>query len=182
VVLDTATRHSHTNSGYNERRQECEIAAEHFGVTHLRDVSYQDFINRGEGLDDVPRRRARHVITENQRVLQAVEALRDGDAARMGTLMNASHTSLREDFEVTNHELNIMVAIAQSYQSCHGARMTGGGFGGCAVALVASDAAAEFGSTVTQEYERETGLTPSIYICKATNGAELIIPEYFERI
>jgi galactokinase len=174
VIMDTATRHSHTESGYNDRREECEAAARYFGVSHLRDVSLAAFQAQEADLEAVLRRRARHVITENQRTLKAAEALTGGDAPQMGLLMNASHDSLRDDFEVTNHELNIMVAVAQSQPGCYGARMTGGGFGGCAVALVKRQAAAKFATEVAQRYESKTGLIPSVFICKATNGAERI--------
>jgi galactokinase len=174
VVMDTATRHSHTDSGYNERREQCEAAARYFGVSHLRDVDLHTFQARGEGLADLPYRRARHVISENERVLQAGQAMSSGDAAKMGHLMNASHVSMRDDFEITNNELNIMVRLAQAQPGCYGARMTGGGFGGCAVALVEEPAAKSFASVVARQYQAETSLEPSIYICQASNGAEVV--------
>jgi galactokinase len=174
VVMDTATRHSHTDSGYNERREQCEQAARFFGVSHLRDVDLQTFRARGQGLPDLPYRRARHVISENERVLEAGLAMSSGDAPRMGRLMNASHISMRDDFEITNDELNIMVRLAQAQPGCYGARMTGGGFGGCAVALVEQPAADGFATAVARAYEEETSLVPSIYICQASNGAEVV--------
>lgn len=174
VVMDTATRHSHTDSGYNERREQCETAAAFFDVSHLRDVSLESFTVRGRGLPDLPYRRARHVITENERVLQAGKAMSAGDAAEMGRLMNASHISMRDDFEITNAELNIMVRLAQAQPGCFGTRMTGGGFGGCAVALVKAQAAEAFSRAVLLAYQKETRLTPSVYICEATNGAERV--------
>ena len=174
VVMDTATRHSHTDSGYNERREQCEQAARFFGVSHLRDVDLRTFQARGQGLPDLPYRRARHVISENERVLEAGLAMSSGDAAQMGRLMNASHVSMRDDFEITNDELNIMVRLAQAQPGCYGARMTGGGFGGCAVALVEQPAADGFAAAVAQAYQGETSLIPSIYICQASNGAEVV--------
>lgn len=174
VIMDTATRHSHTDSGYNERRKECEVAAAHFGVSHLRDLTFSQFERFAEGLDDVPLRRARHVITENERVLEAAKAMKAGDAKRMGALMNASHLSMRDDFEITNAALNIMVELAQFQPGCHGARMTGGGFGGCAVALVQAENAESFAENIRPAYERETGLKPEIYISKASNGVEVL--------
>jgi galactokinase len=174
VVMDTATRHSHTDSGYNERRQQCELAAQFFGVSHLRDVALETFNQRSADLDELPRKRARHVISENERVLQAVEAMQTGDAVQMGQLMNASHVSMRDDFEITNAELNIMVRLAQGQPGCYGARMTGGGFGGCAVALLKADLADQFAREVAQQYETETTLKPSVYICHPSNGAELV--------
>ncbi len=174
VVMDTATRHNHTDSGYNQRREQCETAARFFGVSHLRDVDLETFQARGQGLPDLPYRRARHVITENKRVLQAGLAMSSGDAVEMGHLMNTSHVSMRDDFEITNDELNIMVQLAQEQPGCFGARMTGGGFGGCAVALVDQPVAEEFAAAVARGYEAETSLVPSNYICQASNGAEVV--------
>jgi galactokinase len=174
VVMDTATRHSHTDSGYNERREQCETAARFFGVSYLRDVSLENFEQRAADLDELPRRRAHHVISENERVLQAAAAMNAGDAVQMGQLMDASHVSMRDDFEITNDELNIMVRLAQNQPGCFGARMTGGGFGGCAVALVEAESASNFAETVAQQYESETSLKPSVFICRSSDGAEKI--------
>jgi galactokinase len=172
VIMDTMTRHSHTDSGYNERRASCEKAAHYFGASHLRDVSMDQLNGAQADLDEVTFRRARHVITENQRVLDAVQAMKNGDAATLGKLMNASHASLRDDFEVTNEALNVMSRIARSQPRCFGARMTGGGFGGCVVALVATSAADDVASAVADRYKHETGLEPQIYICEASAGVE----------
>jgi galactokinase len=174
VVLDTATRHQHTESGYNERRTQCEAAARFFGVPALRDVTSEQFEARGGELEDVVRRRARHVITENARTLEAADAMRAGDAAHMGKLMDASHVSMRDDFEISRAEMDTMVEIAQSHAACYGARMTGGGFGGCAVALVRSESADDFAEVVAARYAQATGLTPSVYVCQATDGAKVI--------
>jgi galactokinase len=175
VVMDTATRRGLVDSAYNERRAQCEEAAAYFGVQALRDVSFETFTAKAAGLDPLTRRRARHVITENDRTLAAVEAMRQGDAFTLGQLMNDSHISLRDDFEVSSPELDIMVEIAQGQQGCYGARMTGAGFGGCAVALVQSAAADTFAQTIARSYQAATQLEPSIYVCEATNGAELIV-------
>jgi galactokinase len=175
VVLDTATRHQHTGSGYNERRAQCEAAARYFNVPALRDVTIDQFEARADGLDDVTMRRARHVITENARTLEAAEVMRGGDAVKMGKLMDASHVSMRDDFEISRDEMNTMVEIAQKHPACFGARMTGGGFGGCAVALVRVEAAGAFADTVGAAYTQATSLTPSIYVCKATDGASVIV-------
>ncbi|MEL6309754.1 MAG: galactokinase, partial [Chloroflexota bacterium] len=136
IVLDTNTRRQLVTSAYNERRQQCEAAANYFGVPALRDVSIDEFEAGKAGLDALTRKRAKHVITENDRVLQAKNAMLANDATTLGTLFNASHASLRDDFEVTNDALDTIVAIAQAHPACFGARMTGAGFGGCAVALV----------------------------------------------
>jgi galactokinase len=174
VVLDTTTRRGLVDSAYNERRAQCEAAARFFNVPALREVSVEQFEAKADALDEMTRRRARHVVTENARTLQAAEAMRQGDAVNLGNLMNASHTSLRDDFEVSNNELNAMVECAQKQDACYGARMTGAGFGGCAVALVHTEAAEAFVGTMSNCYQAATGLNPSLYICAATNGAEVI--------
>ncbi len=174
VILDSATRHTHTDSGYNERREQCETAARFFGVSHLRDVTLEQFNSTSVDLNDLPRRRARHIITENERVLQAVKALSAGNVAGMGKLMDQSHESMRDDFEITNHQIDIMAALAQSEKGCLGARMTGGGFGGCVIALVENHAVPAFTENMQQEYEDATGLQPRIYICQASNGVEAV--------
>jgi galactokinase len=131
------------------------------------------FEERADELDPITCRRARHVITENERTLQAADAMRCQNAAELGRLMNASHISLRDDFEVSSKELNIMVECALQEESCFGARMTGAGFGGCAVALVRA-AAKTFSENVERHYREAAGLTPNIYVCAATNGAEVV--------
>jgi galactokinase len=174
IVLDTATRRGLVDSAYNERRAQCEAAVTFFAVKALRDVSVEQFQSRANSLDNVTRRRARHVITENERTLQAADAMRRGNAATLGALMNASHASLRDDFEVSSKELNVMVECAVKQHGCYGARMTGAGFGGCAVALVPASIVRSFVEGVGRSYEEMTGLTPSIYVCTATNGAEVV--------
>jgi galactokinase len=171
VVLDTATRRGLVDSEYNERRARCERAAAQFGVRALRDVDEHLFAERADTLDEVTRRRARHVVMENGRVLAAAEALGAGDAERVGELMTESHRSLRDDFQVSRAELDAMVEIALAEEGCYGARMTGAGFGRCAVALVARDAADRFASTVASHYEAGVGVTPAVYVCEASSGA-----------
>jgi galactokinase len=175
IVLDTATRRGLVDSAYNERRAQCEAAARFFGVKALRDVNAEQFQSRADELDEVTGRRARHIITENERTVRAAEAMRRGDAATLGQLMHASHVSLRDDFEVSSHELNVMVECALNVHGCYGARMTGAGFGGCAVALVRNDSADTFAASVAQCYRDATGITPNIYVCTAANGAEVIL-------
>ena len=118
-------------------------------------------------------RRARHVITEHQRTKLAAAAMRRADTEEMGRLMDASHESLREDYEVSNRELNAIVDIARQQPGCYGAKLSGAGFGGCAVALVASTKAERFVKMAASDYEKVTGLQAAIYICKATDGAEI---------
>jgi galactokinase len=173
VVMDTGTRRGLVHSAYNERREQCESAAQHFGVKALRDVSVDEFAARADELDELTRKRARHVVTENARTLAAYEAMTAGDARILGALMDASHESLRDDFEVSTDALNAMVTIAQRHPGCLGARMTGAGFGGCAVALVKAETADDFTGWVAPQYETATGNKPSLYICTASQGASI---------
>ncbi len=174
IVLDTATRRGLVGSAYDERRQQCEMAAAYFGVKALRDVSMAQFLAEADGLEPLPYKRAKHVIAENLRTLNAAKAMQNADAELMGQLMNESHTSMHEDFEITNDELHIMAQIAQKQDGCYGARMTGGGFGGCAVALVHEEKVAGFVTAVAAAYEAATNLKPNIYVCRASAGAEII--------
>ena len=176
VVLDTATRRGLVDSAYNERRAQCEAAARHFGVKALRDVSAAQLEAAWPDLDTLTYRRARHVITENDRVLQACDAMRAGDPQTLGRLLNASHVSLRDDFQVSSRELDAIVEIAAEHPACLGARMTGAGFGGCAVALVQAEGAPDFVECVAVGYTARTHLDPRIYLCRATNGAEIVHP------
>jgi len=175
VILDTSTRRGLVDSAYNERHSQCEEAARWFGVKALRDVTLQEFEQRDKkGLDDVVLRRARHVITENERVLEAINVMKAGNAKRLGELFNASHDSLRNDFEVTNVALNTMVECAQEQVGCYGARMTGAGFGGCAVALINEDSATGFVHAVAEAYKQRSNMESSIYVCKASEGASVL--------
>ncbi|UCH25488.1 MAG: galactokinase [Trueperaceae bacterium] len=174
VVLDTSTRRGLVDSAYNERRRQCEEAARFFGVSALRDVTFEQFQAQAGRLSEVTRKRAQHVISENRRTLEAAEAMRRGDADRLGRLMNESHLSLRDDFEVSSEALDAMADCAQAIDGCYGARMTGAGFGGCAVALVAEEKAQTFVDHVTSCYQRSSGHTPSIYVCQATEGAAVV--------
>jgi galactokinase len=175
VILDTATRRGLVDSAYNERRAQCEAAARFFGVPALRDVDLFQFEAEAHRLDDLIRRRAQHVIAENERTLRAAEVMSRGDAVELGRLMNGSHASLRDDFEVSSAELDHMVACARQDETCYGARMTGGGFGGCAVALVRADAAQGFAAVVSDCYQVATGITPNVYVCTATDGAQVVV-------
>jgi galactokinase len=172
VVLDTATRRGLIDSAYNQRRAQCETAAAVLGVPALRDSTIERLQQLGGRLEAVTLRRARHVITENARTLRAVAAMRRGDAAELGRLMNQSHASLRDDYEVSSEALNAMVEIALSHPACYGARMTGAGFGGCAAALVRAEEADDFSRRTTAVYRQKTGRAPAAYACRATNGTE----------
>ena len=174
VVLDTGTRRGLVDSAYNERRSQCEQVSAVFGVPALRDVTAEQLQVHAHDLDDVALRRARHVITENERTVTAASVLAAGDGPRMGELMNASHASLRDDFEVSSEALDLMVECARSAPGCHGARMTGAGFGGCAVALVEATQAAQLAQSVAGMYHTASGHEPQVYVCCATNGAGVV--------
>ena len=174
VVMDTATRRGLVGSAYNDRRAECEAAAAFFGVPALRDVPMIAVREKPKELPPGPWHRARHVIGEIQRTAEAAQAMRQGNTKLLGRLMNESHDSLRDDFEVTNTQLDQMVTIARQAPGCIGARMTGAGFGGCAVALVEEGQVSSFTDTVERLYRETTSLEPKIYPCAASQGAELV--------
>lgn len=174
VVMDTMTRHDHTSSGYNERRTSCEAAAAALGLAALRDASEADLDAAAAGLEPRVRRRARHVVSENRRVLEAVEAMQAADVPWLGRLMDASHASLRDDFEVSSEALDQMVAIAREAPGCHGARMTGGGFGGCAIALVDAPEAEALAASVAARYAEATGRRPDVFATHASGGVAVV--------
>lgn len=176
IVLDTSTRRGLVGSAYNERHAQCEAGARHFGVPTLRDLSPEALEHDGGGLDETTRRRVRHVVSENVRTLAAAEALKHGDAPAFGALMNESHVSMRDDFEISCAALDAMVECAQGQVGCFGARMTGGGFGGCAVALVREETASDFIEGVAETYKERTNLDAAIYPCRAVGGAEVRRP------
>ena len=173
LVLDTGTRRELASSAYNTRRAECDEASAALGVEVLRDADAASL--DAAGLSGAPARRARHVVGENARVLEAAVALTDGDAARVGALMAASHASLRDDYEVSTPELDAIVAAAAAHEGCHGARLTGAGFGGCAVALVEADAAEAITAGVVRGYTTATGSPPTVHLCHAAAGAQVVV-------
>jgi len=174
VVLDTATRRGLVDSAYNERRSQCEAAAKFFGAPALRDVSLETFQRRAAELEEPIRSRARHVITENHRTEAAADAMVRGDVDELGELMSQSHASLRDDYQVSSAALDAIVESAMGHPACRGARMTGAGFGGCAVAIIDAAAAESFVHAVSADYAHLTGHTPTLYVCQATNGAEIL--------
>jgi galactokinase len=169
AIMDTGTRRVLAEAAYGDRRAACERAAAQIGVSALRDAEL-DQLWLVE--DDVDRRRAHHVITENQRTLDAVEAMRSGDITRLGRLMDTSHDSLRDDFEVSGPGLDAIVDVARDAPGCLGARMTGGGFAGCAVALVRADTADAFTADVIDRYGFD-GHTARIWLCEPAAGASV---------
>ncbi len=174
VIVDSGVHRGLMDMEYNARRAECETAAIHFNVPALRDVDEPTFRSRSHELSPVVRRRARHVITENARTLAAAEAMKTNDLPALGRLMTASHQSLREDFEVSAPELDLLVEIALDHDGVYGARLTGAGFGGCIVALVDRDEVDGLTAAIHAHYPEKTGRAPAIYICKASEGVSEI--------
>lgn len=175
VIINSNKKRGLVDSEYNTRREQCEEAARIFSVKALRDVTIEQLEEKASSLDEVVFKRARHVITENNRTLEACDALIAGDMKRMGELMAESHTSMRDDFEITVGEVDTLVEIVKNVVgSAGGVRMTGGGFGGCIVALVPPGLVNEVMSSVEQQYEAATGLKESIYVCQAKQGAGLV--------
>jgi galactokinase len=176
VVCNTMVKHKLASSEYNQRREQCEAGVKHLAarlpdVTALRDVSLAELEEFRAGLPEVIYRRCRHVVGENARVLAAGRALATGDLSHFGELMNESHRSLRDDYEVSCRELDLLVEIACATPGVYGARLTGGGFGGCTVTLVGHEQVADFQHAVATTYREATGLTPEIYLCDAADGA-----------
>ena len=179
VIADTIIRRKLTSGEYNNRRSACEEAVRLLRqklptIKSLRDINLGDFNRLAGTLPLRIEKRARHVVEEIERSKQAQALLEAGDIRSFGILMNECHTSLRDLYEVSCPELNVMASIAQSIDSCYGARLTGAGFGGCTVNLVESDSVEDFANFLSKGYETETGISPEIYITHASNGAELL--------
>ena len=173
-VCDTAKPRTLAASAYNRRREECEQAARHFGQEHLRGVTAEMLAAGQDALDETVYRRCRHVLSENARVLEAVEVMAQGDWTRFGVLLGESHASLRDDYEVSCRELDVMCELAERHAGCLGARMVGAGFGGCAMAAVRRDATAGFAETVGEAYRQATGLEPRVFPVQAAGGATVL--------
>ncbi len=176
MVADTGKRRGLVDSEYNSRHAECEQAVEILkrslpDIRALRDVDEETFAQYADALPEPVRSRARHVVTENARVLKGVRALKAGDVATFGRLMNASHDSLRDDYAVSSPELNAMVDAARDVEGVYGARMTGAGFGGCTVSLIAEPSVDAFKKEVGAAYRAATGLEATFYLCRASDGA-----------
>lgn len=177
VITNTNKRRGLADSKYNERRQQCEtgldtIKKDHPTFQDLTDVSADDFQAAEDQFDPLIKKRVRHVVTENSRVLSAVEELKEGKLQKFGQLMNASHQSLRKDYEVTGDHLDILFDTQKKCQGCIGTRMTGAGFGGCTISIVHQNDIDNFKEHVTKEYQDKTGLEPSFYICEVGGGVK----------
>jgi galactokinase len=177
LIINTNVRHKLADGAYAQRRAQCEQAASAMKVKALRDADLKMLEAARSQLEAVVFRRARHVISENERTVQAAECFREGDLAEVGELMYASHASLRDDYEVSCSELDAVVAIAQKIGSkggVIGCRMTGGGFGGCAVALVKSANLETIIRRVADDYEAQTRIIPTVFVSRPAAGATVI--------
>src|SRR5229473_6933095 len=176
VICNTMVKHDHASGAYNRRREECDegvrILTRWYSETRaLRDISLPQLEQHTAEIPATVYKRCLHVVTENQRVLEGAKYLAEGDVCRFGSLMRESHGSLRDLFEVSCRELDIMVEIAESLDGYCGGRMTGGGFGGCTVNLVKTADASRFAPQISERYQAATGIKPDIYVCSAANGA-----------
>jgi len=179
VICNTNVKHDLATSAYNQRRSECEQAVRLLHknlptIQALRDVSIDSLEKQAKELPEVIYRRARHIVTENARTIEAANALKNGEIETVGRLMAASHQSLRDDFEVSSPELDLMVEIAGNCRGVFGSRMTGGGFGGCTVNLVSSAEVESFSRSINHEYAARTGIRPDIYAVGTADGVKEI--------
>jgi galactokinase len=176
VICNTMVKHELASGEYNTRRAESEEGVRQLSrflpqVRSLRDVSLEDLNRYSANLPEIICRRCRHVITENARVTDAATSLERGDLGRFGRLMHDSHVSLRDDYQVSCAELDLMVELAENFPGVFGSRMTGGGFGGCTINLVRAEAVDDFQRHVARAYEKSTGLAPQIFVTSAAEGA-----------
>ncbi|MBM7645169.1 galactokinase [Scopulibacillus daqui] len=182
VITNSNKRRGLADSKYNERRKECEKGLSVIQKIYpmcqtLTDVSLNMLENAGDTFDPIIRKRIRHVVTENQRVIDAVRQLKSGNLIGFGQLMAASHESLRDDYEVTGEHLDVLFAAQKACPGCVGTRMTGAGFGGCTISIVHKNEILSFKRTVKDIYEKKTGLEPDFYICEVGDGVKELTKE-----
>jgi galactokinase len=176
VICNTMVKHDHANGAYNRRREECDEGVKLLSrwypkIRALRDVSVEQLVQHKAEIPETIYKRCLHVVSENQRVLEGGKYLTDGDVEQFGALMQQSHCSLRDLYEVSCRELDVMAEIARSLKGYCGGRMTGGGFGGCTVNIVRAADAETFAKQISERYQVEIGIKPDVYVCSAANGA-----------
>jgi galactokinase len=174
VICDSVVKHSLTSGDYNTRHAECMAAAKHFGKTLLREVPSEEFVAGEMDLPENLRKRARHVLSEDRRVLAMREAIRGTDTARIGRLLAEGHASCRDLFQNSTPEIDFLVDTANEIDGCIGAKLTGGGWGGCTVNLVFQDAVPQFAADLAARYKQTTGHDAHIYPCRAGAGAHAV--------
>ncbi|MEY2598301.1 MAG: hypothetical protein RLZZ142_560 [Verrucomicrobiota bacterium] len=178
LVLNSGVKHRLAESAYARRRSECQSAAKALGVSSLREVDSRLWESQQASLPEIERRRARHVLTENERTLRLVRALERGDFQAAGDALYGSHASLSGDYAVSCKELDLLVEIARGIDGIFGCRMTGGGFGGCAVALIQTAKAGDIQDAFRHRYQAATGMNPAMFLTQPTEGAALQIPSW----
>jgi galactokinase len=176
VICNTMVKHEHASGAYNRRREECDEGVKlltrwYPGIRALRDVSVEQLEQRVDEMPATIYKRCLHVVSENRRVLEGARYMTDGDVNGFGRLMRESHNSLRDLYEVSCRELDVMAEIAQSLEGYCGGRMTGGGFGGCTVNIVKTADAEKFAGQISERYQTAIGIKPDVYVCSAANGA-----------
>jgi galactokinase len=177
LIVHSRVKRGLVDSEYNTRRRQCEAAAAHYGVKALRDIDAARLLAGRGTLDEIVYRRARHIVSENQRTLDAAQALAANDMAYMGRLMAESHASMRDDFEITVPAIDQLVEILQGVIGhAGGARMTGGGFGGCVVALLPGDKVQAAQAAVSAQYRAPGGAVATVYVCRPSAGAGPLRP------
>ena len=174
VICDSHVKHAHAGGDYTTRRAECMAAAAHFGKRLLREVSWEEFEAGKAGLPENQRKRAEHVLAEDRRVLAMRDAAKAGDTNAMGRLLAEGQASCRDLFENTSPEIDLLAEMAVKVPGCIGAKMTGGGWGGCTVNLVYADAVPEFCRALAASYKERTGNAASVYACRAAQGAHAV--------
>jgi galactokinase len=179
LICHSGVKHSLVDSEYNKRRQECEtgvaiLSQKHPNIRALRDATLAELNALKNELNQTIYRRCRHVITENQRVLKSIESLKENDLVTFGKLMNESHDSLRDDYQVSCSEIDLLVDFARNFRGVLGSRMTGGGFGGCTVTLIQKSFIPNFSQGIIEYYQEKTGIVPHVYISRPAAGAEQI--------
>ena len=179
VIINSKVKHSLVDSAYNDRRNECETALKELqevvDIKTLGDLTEEEFEAHKDAIkSEIRRKRAKHAVYENQRAIKAVAALKENDVETFGKLMNASHVSLRDDYEVSCEEIDILVDLAWATDGVVGSRITGGGFGGCTVSIVKNDAVDNFVETIGAKYEEKVGHKAEFYVVDIGNGAGVL--------
>jgi galactokinase len=175
IIAHSGVRHAHADGEYNDRRQQCEAAALHYKVAALRDLTVEQLEAGRNGLDDLSYRRARHVVTENTRTQAAALALKRGNLQRLGELIEQSHASMRDDFEITVSAVDQLAAIMTAPLNGEGgARMTGGGFGGCVIAVAPDARVASVVKAIAEQYRTPDGLPAEVFVCQPSAGASRV--------
>ena len=174
IVANSMKPRKLSGGEYNKRKADCEEAVRLLGIKSLRDISLKEFYQLSHIMPERIRKRAKHVVEETDRVIRAIRLLEDGDLGEFGKLLNQGHASLRDLFEVSTPELNLMVELAQALPGCLGSRLTGAGFGGCTISIVTDNQTEGFIDQLRQGYQKATGIMPEVYICRVSDGVSIV--------